>query len=161
MNKQECIAYLKGKKIEMEVVEHPAIFTMEEMHDLHLQMENCIAKNLFLRDDKKRNYYLLSVHTDQRIDLKELRTILHSRPLSFASEQSLNEILKIQKGSVTPLGAFNDEDHKVKVLLDSRFQGELIGVHPMENTATIFLKADDLVKLLKEKGEECDFLSLP
>lgn len=160
MNKEECLAYLKGKNVEMEVIEHLAVFTMEEMHDLHLEKEDAIAKNLFLRDDKKKNYYLLAVHTDQRVDLKELRILLQSRPLSFASENDLNRFLQIQKGSVTPLGALNDENHKVKVFVDDRFQGQTIGIHPLENTATVFMKADDLVNLLKEKGEKCEFLSL-
>ena len=66
-------------------------------------------KNLFLRDDKKRHYYLVVVKKDKAVDLKGLRALLGSRPLSFASEQDLSRCLGLPKGAVTPLGILNDE----------------------------------------------------
>ena len=34
---------------------------------------NCDAKNLFIRDVKKKNYYLITVKGDKKMDLKEFR----------------------------------------------------------------------------------------
>ena len=48
-----------------------------------------VAKNLFLRDDKRREYYLVAVRQDKRVDLKALRRALGSRPLSFGRTRSL------------------------------------------------------------------------
>lgn len=160
MNKAETLAALAAHGISFEIREHPAIFTMEQMRELHLPHEESIARNLFLRDDKKRAYYLLAVHEEHHADLHRLRELLGSRPLSFASEQDLQRILGLQKGSVTPLGALNDQGHRVRVCLDEEFRGSLIGVHPNENTATIYLQADDLLKMLRDFGESADYAEL-
>ena len=57
-------------------------------------------------------------------------------------------------GAVTPLGLLNDQEHKVTFWLDQSFlEGEgRIGVHPNDNTATVWLKTEDLLRLLRENG---------
>ena len=118
------------------------------------------AMNLFLRDDKKRAYYIISIEGSAKADLKELRSLLSSRPLSFASEEDLQKLLKLSKGEVTPFGALNDEEHKVIVRISQFFKGGIIGVHPNTNTATVFLNADVLVSLLSEAGTDAGYLPI-
>lgn len=154
MNKTEIYAYLADKNIWHVISEHKAVFNMEEISDLVLPYPEANAKNLFIRDDKKQNYYLLTVKGNKRIDLKNFRKKYHTRPLSFASEQDLQTILKLSPGSVTPLGIFNDEERKIQVFIDTAFLNEpkLIGVHPNENTATVWLKTEDLISMIREHG---------
>ena len=59
-------------------------------------------------------------------------------------------------GAVTPLGLLNDLEHKVTCGLDKSFlEGSgLIGVHPNDNTATVWLKTQDLLRLLEENGTQ-------
>lgn len=153
MNKQEIYEYLKQKNISFEIVEHEAIFNMEEASRITLPHHEAEAKNLFVRDDKKRNYYLLVVKGDKRIDLKAFRRQNGTRALSFASDADLQSFLQLLPGSVTPMGILNDEERKVHVFLDQKFMDEdLIGVHPNENTATIFMKVTDLVRIIQEHG---------
>ena len=76
------------------------------------------------------------------------------RPLTFASEEELFALLKLTPGSVTPLGLLSDGERKVKLYIDSDLAAGLIGVHPNENTATVFLKTEDLIGLIKEHGNE-------
>ena len=118
------------------------------------------AKNLFVRDDKKRNYYLISVKGDKRVDLKAFRKRQGLRPLSFASADDLLAILGLTPGAVTPLGLLNDKAGKVYFYLDVDFKGHLIGVHPNDNTATVWLLADDLMKLLREEGHDGEFVDI-
>lgn len=75
-----------------------------------------------------------------------------SRKLSFADEEDLNSLLGLAKGSVTPLGYMNDAAKKVKFVLDAEFKGQTIGVHPNDNTATVWLAADDIVALIRKHG---------
>ena len=65
-------------------------------------------------------------------------------------------------GAVTPLGILNDEERKVQVFLDREFlEGrKLIGVHPNENTATVWLKTEDLLDIIKEHGNPVQVLEL-
>jgi len=152
MNKQEIYSFLKQKNIWYEVIEHDAVFDMEELSKTNIPHIECVAKNLFIRDDKKRNYYLISVKGDKHIDLKNFRKSNNARPLSFASEKDLNSILGLIAGAVTPLGLLNDNNLKVQFFIDKSFFNEpnLIGIHPNDNTATILLKTNDLVSIIKE-----------
>lgn len=160
MNKEEIYQYLKHHDVEFEVNEHQAVFNMGELDSVDLAYPEWDAKNLFIRDDKKRHYYLISVKGDKRVDLKAFRKKYGLRALSFASENDLLTIMGLTPGSVTPLGLLNDADCKVHFYLDAEFVGNLIGVHPNDNTATVWLNADTLVDLIKAHGNDVDIVEL-
>lgn len=133
--------------------EHPPVFTIEEMEGLELNRTAPIAKNLFLRDEKKRHYYLVVLPGRKRVDLKALRMALNSRPLSFASEEDLMSLLHLHKGAVTPLGILNDTENRVKVVVDNALlELPQIGVHPNVNTATVWLSPSALIKWIGSRG---------
>ena len=150
----ETYEFLNKSGINYEITEHKAVFNMEELGEVKLPYPEFDAKNLFVRDDKKQNYYLITVKGDKRVNLKEFRKKYGLRNLSFASAEELMKIMGLTPGSVTPLGLLNDEEHIVKFYLDSEFNGTLIGVHPNDNTATVWLKSEDLIKIIKEHGNE-------
>lgn len=162
MNKQEIYAYLKDKGISFEITEHKAVFNMEELAKIDIPYPSADAKNLFVRDDKKRNYYLITVKGDKRVDLKKFRTEHQTKPLSFASPEDLAAILSLIPGAVTPLGVLNDTECKVKVYIDKDFLDEpgLIGVHPNDNTATVWVKTADLIHLIEEHGNPAEVTAL-
>ena len=152
MNKEEVYAYLNFKGVQYEITEHKAVYNMAELSGIELPYPEADAKNLFVRDDKKRQYYLITVKGDKRVDLKAFRKANGTRPLTFASEEDLFFILKLKPGSVTPLGLLNDETRKVIFYPDKELAGGLIGCHPNDNTATVWMKTDDLITLIKEHG---------
>lgn len=156
MNKQDIFRFLKDNKIWFEITEHEAVYNMAELSQVDVPYPEADAKNLFIRDDKKQNYYLITVKGDKRVDLKAFRKAQQTRPLSFASEKDLMNILGLIPGSVTPLGVLNDTEMKVKVFLDEDFfkHPGLVGVHPNDNTATVWLKTEDLVDIIKEHGNK-------
>ena len=154
MNKAETYEFINKSGVNYEITEHKAVFNMEELGEVKLPYPEFDAKNLFVRDDKKQNYYLITVKGDKRVNLKEFRKKYGLRNLSFASAEELMKIMGLTPGSVTPLGLLNDEEHIVKFYLDSEFNGTLIGVHPNDNTATVWLKSEDLIKIIKEHGNE-------
>ena len=66
------------------------------------------------------------------------------------------KMIGLHPGAVTPLGILNDEERKIKVYIDKCLldgQG-IIGVHPNDNTATVWLKTNDLIEIIKEHGNE-------
>ena len=156
MNKPEVYDFLTSRGIEYEVTEHGAVFNMEEMSHVELPHPEADAKNLFVRDDKKRNYYLITVQGDKRVNLKEFKKQHGTRSLSFASADDLLTLLGLEPGSVTPLGLLHDREHKVQLYLDEAFLADpgLIGVHPNDNTATVWMKTQDLIHLLRDYGTE-------
>ena len=162
MNKQEVYDFIKSKNIWYEITEHKAVFNMDELSEIEIPYPEYNAKNLFVRNDKKRNYYLITVKGNKRVDLKEFRNNNGTRPLSFASEQDLMGIMNLIAGSVTPLGLLNDKDLKVTLYLDKDFlkDKQIIGVHPNENTATLWLKVTDLIDIIKEHGNQVNIVKL-
>ena len=129
---------------------------MEELDSLDSPYKDSDAKNLFLRDDKKKNYCLVTLKGDKKVDLKKFRKSNNLRNLSFASTLDLNDILNLMPGSVSPLGLLNDNELKVIFYIDSELllNDGIIGVHPCDNTATIFLYVNDLINIIKEHGNE-------
>ena len=153
MNKSETLYYLDQLEIKYEIVEHQAVYNMAEMEKIALPYPEADAKNLFVRDDKKRNYYLLTIKGDKRVNLQQFREENGTRSLSFASPQDLKEKLDLAPGSVTPLGLLNDSHHEIPFYLDSYFSDQpRIAVHPNDNTATIWLDPQDLLKVIKSLG---------
>lgn len=154
MKKAEIYQYLTGKGISYEVTEHGAVYNMEDLAAMDLPYPDNDAKNLFVRDDKKQNYYLITVKGEKRVNLKEFRKAHGLRNLSFASPDDLMAIMGLIPGAVTPLGLLNAEEKKVIFYLDQELEDSLIGVHPNDNTATVWMQSKDLMILLKEHGTE-------
>ena len=158
MSKEEVYLKLKELNIEYLKIDHIPIYTIDEANGLDIENKEYIAKNLFLRDDKKRNYYLLVVKSNKKIDLNDLKNKINSRRLSFASEIDLEKYLKLKKGSVTPLGVLNDVERKVKVIIDEDIlKEEIVGIHPNNNDATVFMKTKDLIRLIELNGNLVEY----
>lgn len=154
MTKQETYAFLRARGVDFEAVEHRAVFNMEECAALHLPHPEADAKNLFVRDDKKLNYYLLTVRGEKRVNLKAFRRTYGTRSLGFASPDELICYLGLMPGSVSPLALLRDRARNVRFFLDEDFllPPGRIGVHPNDNTATVFLQAADLLDLIRAHG---------
>ena len=100
------------------------------------------------------------VKGDKRVDLKDFRRKHELRPLSFASADELMEIMKLYPGAVSPLGLLNDDEHRVKFFLDEAFGAGPIGVHPNDNTATIWLQTADLKRIINEHGSIVELVNI-
>lgn len=159
-NQQKVFSFLETHKISYEVVNHPPVFTIEEMDALCMENPG-IVKNLFVRDDKKKRYYLILLAKNKNANLKDLRIKITSRPLSFASEEDLMKYLGLTKGSVTPFGVLNDPFHTVTIVIDSDLlEYEYLGVHPNDNTATVWISVSDLVSVIEGCGNEIIYVDL-
>lgn len=162
MDKKQIYEYIKNKQIWYKITEHKAVYSMSEISEVEIPYPESDAKNLFVRDDKKGNYYLITVRGNKRVNLKEFRKENNTRPLSFASEKELKDMIQILPGSVSPLGILNDKENKVKVFLDKEFieKTDIIGIHPNDNTATIWLKTKDLINIIKEHGNKVELVEI-
>lgn len=61
-----------------------------------------------------------------------------------------------------PFGLLNDAEHAVNFYPDKQFtkNGGIIGIHPNDNTAPQWIKADDSVKLIEEAGNPARLVSI-
>ena len=76
MNKQEIYEFFDTAGIWYEVTEHKAVYNMEEASMLEMPYPEADAKNLFVREDKKRGYHLITLRGSGRLDLKAFRHTL-------------------------------------------------------------------------------------
>ena len=162
MDKWEIYQELKRWGVWHEITEHAAVYNMAEAATIPLPYPGADAKNLFVRDPKRENYYMITVRGDKRVDLKAFRREQQTRPLSFATPQELMELLGLIPGAVTPLGLLNDRQCRVRLFLDRAFWEApgLIGVHPNDNTATVWLRAEDLAAIVRRHGNEVRIVGL-
>lgn len=146
--------FLDNLGIRYEAVTHKAVFNMEELSAISFPHPEAVAKNLFVCDDKKQNYYLISIKGDKRINLKTFRRTYGTRPLSLAHEDDLKNILGVAPGAVSPLGILNDSERKVSFYIDEDFTKppSVIGIHPNDNTETLWLATADLVRIITRHG---------
>lgn len=162
MNKQQIYEFLKAKNIWYEITEHKAVYNMQELEDMELPYKDVDGKNIFVRDDKKKNYYLITIKGNKKINLKDFKEKYNTRTLTFTSENDLMSIMNLIPGSVTPLGLLNDKESKVQFFIDKEFMTDshIIGVHPNENTATVWLKVEDFIDIIKEHGNQVNVIEL-
>ena len=101
-------------------------------------------KNLYFRDNKKRNV-LLVAEQDRQIDLKTLNTKLGIGRLSFGSAERLMENLGVRPGAVTPLSMINGVKTGVQLFVDSELKNcKQIYVHPLVNDRTLGITLEGL-----------------
>jgi Ala-tRNA(Pro) deacylase len=151
----DLIAYLSGLGIQVPIVEHPPLFTVEQSQELRGKIAGAHTKNLFLKD-KKGALFLVTAEETAPIDLKRIHhRIGASGRVSFGNPTLLMEVLGVPAGAVTLFGALNDTDGRVTVVLDAALAAEpAINCHPLENTATATIAAPDLFAFLRATGHE-------
>ena len=128
-------------------------------HWRHIQGTHC--KNLFLRDHKGKNHFLVILPHEKKVDMKILAGCMEKGRLSFASEARLEKYLGLTPGSVSPFGLINDQEKHVVVYVDQELRNaERLGFHPNINTITITLSFGDFEKFLKSVGNEYLYLQI-
>jgi len=154
-DRTKALERLDKLAIPYEMEEHPAAATIEELDALGLRYPQYIAKNLFVRDQKGKRHFLITIGGHKQADLRKLGEMLGSGKLSFCSAERLQKYLGLVQGEVTPLGVVNDPGCAVEVVFDKDLEKQpVVGVHPCDNTATVYLKFADLHKLVWQNGND-------
>lgn len=160
--KEKVLETLDSLCIGYKVITHKAVCTIEEMDELGIFTDGLVCKNLFLRNANGKIHYLVCCPKDKAVDLVKLRGELGCSRLSFGSDERLQKHLSLTQGAVSPFGVMNNEDHEVVVVLDRALKDVdgLIGFHPNDNTAFVWLKLDGLEKYIKHFGNDIVYVSI-
>jgi Ala-tRNA(Pro) deacylase len=135
-------------------LDHDETASIDVCHQVEKLLGISICKNLFLGNSQATNFYLLMMPGHKRFKTKDLSKQINSSRLSFADAQYMERYLNIKPGSVSILGLMNDQDHRVKLLIDKEvLNDEYIGCHPCVNTASLKIQTSDLLtKFLPATG---------
>ena len=152
---------LNAKNIPFTCTEHRPVYSMEELDALEMPADAVICKNLFLRNSNGKQHFLLTIPAATPIDLKQLATSLGSSRLSFASAERLEKYLGLQSGLVSPFGLLNDTSKNVIFISSKNLPlSAIIGIHPNDNTATVWLTFGDFLTLVSELQVEVKLVEM-
>ena len=141
--------------------EHIAVFTVAESRLVERDWPGESTKNLFLKDNAGA-FWLVTVPSDARVDLKALPAAIGSKRVSFAKAGDMERLLGITPGSVTPLAMVNAVPGTVTAVLDERLAAaERMNVHPLRNTGTLGLAGSDVLRVLRHWGHEPVVAGIP
>jgi Ala-tRNA(Pro) deacylase len=151
----QLLDFLAANGIPATTVEHPPLATVAESQALRGQIAGGHTKNLFLKD-KKGRHFLVSVEEHANVDLKTIHQLIGgSGRVSFGSADAMQSYLGVSPGAVTLLGAINDTENQVTVVIDEELIAHgTINAHPLVNTATTSIARDDLLRFLTLTGHE-------
>jgi Ala-tRNA(Pro) deacylase len=158
---QDLFAFLDGLGISVTTHHHEPLHTVAESKRLRGRIAGAHTKNLFLKD-RKDSYFLLTVEEEAEVDLKTVHHAIGAAGrVSFGRPDALMRLLGVVPGAVTLFGAVNDEERRVKVVIDSALARErIINAHPLVNTATTSIAFDDLLRFLRATGHEPFILNI-
>ena len=159
--RQKALAFLKELSVTYRLVEHPATFRVEE-HPRELEGLP-VAKNLLLKDTKTRMTYMVLLIGEKKLDMRLLASALgvSKSRLTFVKYDDVEATVGVKPGHVSVLNLLNDEAKDVRVVFDTALRGhEEIGFHPNVNTASVFMKPDDVLRVIRAAGHEVLEVSL-
>ena len=153
---------LERLDVPFERVDHDAVGTIEGCAEIEKLLDIEICKNLFLRNSKGDQYYLLMLPGGKHLVTKDLAKKIGSTRLSFGTPEKMEEYLDITPGSVSVLGLMNDHENNIQLLVDNDIKKwEYFGCHPCINTSSLKIKTADLFsKILPAVGHEPAFVDI-
>ena len=146
---KEIKQYLKELNIGFKTFSHPPLYTCEQAQIYNKDIRGIHCKNLFLKNKKTTNYYLIIIPADEKLNLKEFESLLNEK-LTFANEKELKNILNLTAGAVSPFGLINDKDNKTILIIKKQiWNSDFVSFHPNINTETLELTGKDFQKYVK------------
>lgn len=141
--------------------EHPPASTVGEALKYWTHIEAAHCKNIFLRNHKGNQHYLLIIHYLHTLNIHQMEQRLRQGKLSFASPTRLKALLGLDPGAVSPFGLINDRENHTHLFIDNYLRGtERISFHPNDNTATLVIPTKGFIKFLDWVGNTYEFLEL-
>ena len=154
VTRDELFKMLEELDISTSTVEHEAVFTVAQSDALNQNLPGGHTKNLFLKDAKGR-LFLIVAESHANVDMKRFHKHIGSARLSFGKPELLEQTLGVQPGSVTALSLINDTEGQVSVIIDEQLMAhDIINCHPLINTATTAIAAQDLLRFVRATGHE-------
>ena len=147
--------------IGFDYLEHSEAPTIEIARQYWVNLDSTHCKNLFFRNHKGNQHYLVIFHCDQTLAIHDLEHLLHQGKLSFASEKRMEKYLGLKPGSVSPFGLVNDVEHHVYVFLDENLKkASKLSFHPNDNRASLAIKTEDFIRFMDSSGNSYEWIKL-
>ena len=150
-------------KITYKCYKHVPLKTVEESKKVQSKLLNFNEggghiKNLYLRDNKKRNFLIIT-EQDCKIDLRILKEKIGSGRLSFGSSERLMEYLGVRSGAVSPFSMIVGVTKNINLYIDKKLKSCLkIYAHPLVNDRTLELSLQNLELFFNKIGADPNWI---
>ncbi|MCR5050843.1 MAG: prolyl-tRNA synthetase associated domain-containing protein [Paludibacteraceae bacterium] len=168
--RQEAVLrYLDEHKIPFTTYNHPEGKTIEEAKRWWHDDGSVHCKNIFMRNHKGDQHYLICFPCDDDLAIHDiehwLKDVLVSRgmkapgKLSFASPERMMRYLGLEPGSVSPFGLINDTEKHVILFLDSRLRDAAsLSFHPNDCRGTVVISQAAFRQYLDSIGNHVEYI---
>ena len=158
---QQVYDTLERMGITFDYYEHPEAPTIEIASHFYRGEGTTLCKNLFFRNHKGNRHYLVIMDSRHEMDIHDIEHQLHQGKLSFASPERMMKYLGVRPGSVSLFTLVNDVNHEVTLFVDKKLlEAKKVSFHPNDNTASLVISRDEMLKFIKEIGNPYEFLDL-
>lgn len=167
----KVMMWLEEHDIPYSCYSHPEGKTIEEAKRWWKNDGSVHCKNLFFRNHKGNQHYLVCFHCDHDMDIHDLEHRLKERlmdagfnspgKLSFASPDRMMRYLGLEPGSVSPFGLINDTEHHVILFLDKNLlEADTLSFHPNDCRGTVVIRRQELERCLAILGNKYEYTEL-
>jgi len=159
---QDLLTLLAQMNIGHETYRHPPIFTVEEGETLNLSahIPGQGGKSLLLTN-KNDELWLVIACENTRVNLKSLSDRLETKRFSFAKPETMVDVMGVTPGSATPFALMNDNNRKLRVVLDGKFlTHEYCVFHPLRNDHSTVIETEALLRFIKALGYDARIMEL-
>jgi Ala-tRNA(Pro) deacylase len=157
--REAVYTFLEAQNIPYRLQEHEAVFTVAES-SVKLP-EKVPVKTLLVTDEKKQQVWMVAMRGLNRLDMKRLAHAVGAKKLQFVNPERVEDIVGVLPGSVSIFGLLHPGAKNVQVIFDESLLTEPeLGFHPNDNTATVFLNPEDVLKIIRETNHDCRILAL-
>merc|ERR1712130_126803 len=170
LSMESLTAFLQSNDISYRLEQHEEVFTVEAMMQQKVLQDvpGLVVKNLFVKDKKRKELWLVTTRHDLNFKLNMLAKKLGVKDFRMADEALMIELLGVAQGCATPMALLNDTTQKVNFVLDNAIMSEsneMIWSPPLVNDHSIGLTPPNFQKFLdqlerKDKVFEIDFDSI-
>ena len=163
--------FLQSHGIEYTLYNHPEGRTIEEAKRWWKDDGSVHCKNIFMRNHKGTQHYLICFDCDHDLAIHDLEQRLKASlvaagqkapgKLSFASPERMMRYLGLEPGSVSPFGLINDEEQHVILFLDKNLQqADSLSFHPNDCRGTVVIQREEFQKYLTAVGNRVEWIEL-
>ena len=156
--------FLDSLGVRYKRIDHEAAMTMEACEEIDRTLGEgaAICKNLFLCNRQETEFYLLLIPGEKPFKTKYLSAQIGPSRLSFGKPEYMEKFLDITPGSVSVLGLMNDQEKKVRLLIDEDVLTKpYFACHPCINTSSLRFDMKDLTeKIIPAMGHEPAIVNL-
>lgn len=160
----DILKYLSDLSIPFTLFEHEPKTTIEACQTIEGVdwSTSAMCKNVFLSNRQETQFYLMLLRHDRAFRTAAVSKLLGVSRLSFARQELLADMLRLDPGAVNPLSLKYDRKGRVHLAVDHELLGhEYLLFHPGVNSKSVRMKSADFFNIfLPACGRSANILTL-